>query len=103
VSTPSLFVADLENLTIEQVADFCGMKALPDNRVKEGPRVDYKKEFPSDLGKDIASFANTSGGLVLIGIEEDQGVPIRIDGIDLALTILKRGLQTLHTARLISH
>ena len=77
----SLFVADLENLTIEQVEDFCGMKALPDNRIKEGPRIDYKKEFPSDLGKTITSMANTSGGLVLIGIEEDQGVPIKIDGI----------------------
>lgn len=82
MNKPSLFVVSLENLTIEQIEDFCGMKALPDNRVKEGSRVDYKKEIPSDLGKDIASMANTSGGLVLIGIEEDQGVPIRINGID---------------------
>lgn len=81
MNTASLFVADLEKLTIDQVEDFCGMKAVPDNRVKEGPRVDYKKEFPSDLGKDIASLANTSGGVVLIGIEEEQGVPIKIDGI----------------------
>jgi predicted HTH transcriptional regulator len=82
VNKQSLFLDNLENLTIERIEDFCGMKALPDNRVKEGPRVDYKKEIPLDLGKDIASMANTSGGLVLIGIEEDQGVPIRISGID---------------------
>lgn len=43
MNKPSLFVVNLENLTIEQIEDFCGMKALPDNRVKEGPRVDYKK------------------------------------------------------------
>lgn len=83
MNTASLYVADLEKLTIEQVEDFCGMKTVPDNRVKEGPRIDYKKEFPPDLGKDIVSLANTSGGIILIGIDEDQGVPIKIDGINL--------------------
>lgn len=58
----SLFVADLDNLTIGQIEDFCGVNAQPDSRVKEGLRVDYKKELPNDLGKDIASMANTSGG-----------------------------------------
>ncbi|MGH7181702.1 MAG: AlbA family DNA-binding domain-containing protein [Nitrospiraceae bacterium] len=85
----SLFVTDLDKLTIEQVKDFCGMKTLPDTRVKEGLRIDYKREFPSDLGKSIASMANTSGGLVLIGIEEDQGVPITIEGIDLGADDIK--------------
>jgi len=83
VNESSLFSTDLEKLTIEQVEEFCGLKMTPDNRVKEGPRVDYKQEFPQDLGKLISAFANTSGGLILIGVREEQGVPIAIEGVEL--------------------
>ena len=79
----SLFLAELGTLTLNDIEDFCCINAPPDQRVKEGVRVDYKKDLPKDLGKTISAMANTSGGLIIIGVEEDQGVPTKVDGIPL--------------------
>jgi hypothetical protein len=38
----------------------------------EGARLDYKGvSFPKDLAKTIAAFANTLGGLIILGVEAD--------------------------------
>ncbi len=50
----------------------------------EGTELDYKKDFPDKgLAKIIASLANTRGGVIILGIEEDEktGLPIGADGI----------------------
>lgn len=50
----------------------------------EGIELDYKKVFPDKgLAKIIASFANTRGGVIILGIEEDKktGLPISANGI----------------------
>lgn len=61
---------------------------LKTNQVAERKYLDYKKELPgsSDSAKkeflaDVSSFANASGGYIFFGIEEDQGIPIAIDGL----------------------
>jgi hypothetical protein len=55
----------LESLTFEQLDDFLSTK-LP-----EGNRLDYKVDVPKDLPKIIAAFANTLGGLIVFGVEEE--------------------------------
>ena len=39
----------------------------------EGARLDYKGvSFPKDLGKTIAAFANSLGGLIILGVEANK-------------------------------
>ena len=47
------------------------LKAL---REGENERVEFKKRLPSDIGKEIVAFANTSGGIILIGIDDSGEV-----------------------------
>ncbi|MCX6706470.1 MAG: ATP-binding protein, partial [Candidatus Woesebacteria bacterium] len=50
---------------------------------KEGIQLDYKRDLPSNLPKHIVAFANTRGGIIIIGVEEDKktGVPVKWEGI----------------------
>src|SRR5262245_24077352 len=57
----------------------------------EGKTVDYKRdpygsrdEDKKELLKDVSSFANTQGGDILIGVDEDKGVPVGIPGVTVA-------------------
>lgn len=57
----------------------------------EGKLYDYKRDLigNSDSDKkeflsDVSSFANASGGHLIIGVEEEKGVPTRILGLDIA-------------------
>lgn len=61
------------------------------NAVSEGRTIDYKRELPgnSDGDKkeflaDVSSFANTSGGDLILGVDENAGVPIQITGFQSA-------------------
>jgi hypothetical protein len=54
----------------------------------EGKTVEYKRdpygtrdEDKKELLKDVSSFANTQGGDILIGVDEDKGVPTGIPGV----------------------
>jgi hypothetical protein len=66
----------------------------------EGMRLDYKVERPNDLAKLIAAFANTLGGLIVLGVDADKttnqpiwppqkGMPTK-PGIDEAITAIAR-------------
>jgi hypothetical protein len=61
--------------------------ALITNEVREGRSIDYKRELPgnSDGDKkeflaDVSSFANTSGGDLVLGMDEDHGLPTQLTG-----------------------
>lgn len=61
--------------------------ALITNEVHEGRTIDYKRELPgnSDSDKkeflaDVSSFANTSGGDLVLGMDEDRGLPSQLTG-----------------------
>lgn len=65
--------------------------ALISNGVAEGRTIDYKRELPgsSDSAKkeflaDASSFANTIGGDLVFGMDEDQGLPTRLSGLQVA-------------------
>ena len=65
--------------------------ALINNGVSEGRTIEYKWDLPgsSDGDKkeflaDVSSFANTSGGDLVIGMDEDKGLPIAIPRVQCA-------------------
>jgi hypothetical protein len=62
--------------------------ALIGNGVAEGRTIDYKRELPGnsdsekkDFLADVSSFANTSGGDLVYGMDEDRGLPTQIVGV----------------------
>lgn len=61
--------------------------ALVTNAVSEGRTIDYKRELPGngdgdkkEFLADVSSFANTSGGDLVFGVDEHQKLPNRIVG-----------------------
>jgi predicted HTH transcriptional regulator len=65
--------------------------ALISNAVSEGRTIDYKRELPgnSDGEKkeflaDVSSFANTSGGDLIFGMDEVEGLPTQLTGFQSA-------------------
>mgnify|MGYP003803067597 FL=1 len=61
---------------------------MMEDEVPESKVIDYKKRLPgpSDLEKreflrDVSSFANASGGHLVYGIAEENGVPVKICGL----------------------
>lgn len=54
------------DISWDDVDAFCQQKT------PEGSYLDYKEDFPAHLEKTISAMANTFGGLIFIGIEEDD-------------------------------
>jgi hypothetical protein len=75
------------------------LTALIENQVRESRTIDYKRELPGgsndakkDFLADVSSFANTSGGDLIYGVAEDQGLPTQVVGLlsgDLDAEILR--------------
>ena len=59
-------------ITVVHVRDFCA-------RFSEGLRVEYKRDFDANvrekLPKVISSFANSHGGVLIVGVNTINGVP----------------------------
>ncbi|MEA2003588.1 MAG: ATP-binding protein [archaeon] len=78
----SIFVKPRDKIEFEDVKAFC------DEQIEENRRVEYKKAFSSkdekkQIAKEISSFANTDGGIILVGVgEEDRKPKLPIEGID---------------------
>ena len=54
--------------------------------VREEKTIEYKREMPSDAVRFLAtvsSFANTAGGDILLGVEANDGVPVKLPGIEI--------------------
>ena len=78
-----MLTKSIDEITFEDVETFC--KEYP-----EGEQAEYKREITGSIPKIVSSFANTSGGIFIIGVEADktdnrvifpiQGIPKK-DGI----------------------
>ena len=57
----------------DNLKEFQDLVKLKDDNIKESQTLDYKKERTSnkEIAKDVSSFANESGGVIIYGIEED--------------------------------
>ena len=72
-----MFNLSKDKITFEVVKAFC-------SEWQEGVRVEYKQEIHKDIPKTVSSFANTQGGLLIIGVKEnepDNNEPYTIKGI----------------------
>ena len=59
-----MFTKSKDKITFADVEDFC--REFP-----EGVSVEYKREI-KNIPKIVSSFANTLGGIFIIGVEADQ-------------------------------
>ncbi|MBF0353824.1 MAG: ATP-binding protein [Alphaproteobacteria bacterium] len=64
------------------------LQALIDNEVHEGKAIDFKRDLPGSNDEarreflaDVSSFANSSGGDLLFGIDEACGIATAIPGV----------------------
>lgn len=53
--------------------------------VREGETVEFKREMSSSAVKTVIAFANTGGGTLYIGVD-DEGVPVGVDDVDAEMT-----------------
>lgn len=61
-----IYTAAIDQINWSDIVAFC------EERRTENSYLDYKKDFSTKLDKTIASMANTVGGLILIGVDEDE-------------------------------
>ena len=70
-----LYSRNIDNITWDDVVVFC------ERGIAENAYLDYKENFPNNLEKTVSAMANTFGGLIFIGVEEDKGnkpvVPVK--------------------------
>jgi len=64
------------------------LTALVSNSVEEGRQLEFKRELPGsadsdkrELCADVSSFANTAGGYLLFGVDEEKGAASAIPGL----------------------
>lgn len=79
-----LFTENLDYISFEDIEDFLAMKSPLEVRPTEGGLIDYKVDDSGDWVDVIAAFANTSGGLVFLGVQSDKNqnnAPAAIVGI----------------------
>jgi len=64
-------------VTIQDVKIFC------DKQVREGINLDYKRDLTSkSLLKTMAAFANTRGGFIIVGVDDEDDRPkLPVEGI----------------------
>ncbi len=78
----SMFVKPINEIEFEDVKIFCN------EQIEENRRLEYKKAFSSkdekkQIAKEISAFANTHGGVILVGVnEKDRKPKLPIEGID---------------------
>jgi len=72
-----LYTKAIEKITFQDVRDFCNQQ------YGESIHLDYKRDINSSMAKTIAAMANTWGGLIIIGVEEEDSKPkLPVIGID---------------------
>ena len=67
-----LYAAPIETITWQSVEDFLAQQ------IKEGAYLDYKIAWPDRLENTIAAMANTLGGVIVVGVaENNDGSPVQ--------------------------
>lgn len=77
-----LFTTSLEQVSEADVRLFLGLDRPEHQRPVEGAHLDFKSEVDDSISKAVAAFSNSTGGLLLVGVDEDQSRPIGMGGVD---------------------
>jgi len=73
-----IYTKKIEEITYKDIVDFCN------EQIRENISLDYKEAVDSSLAKTIAAMANTWGGLIIIGAEDNDSKPkLPLKGIEL--------------------
>lgn len=88
----NIFTAPEEEVTLDRVRAFLALDAEVELRPREGAQIDYKSKDPRDLAKLVVAFANTDGGIGFVGVEEGNGLPVRLAGRQRGRTELKTAI-----------
>jgi hypothetical protein len=85
----NVFSKPFNEVTFADVVAFCEQKH------PESTTLDYKRELPRDLAKHFATFSNTLGGVIIVGVEEDRrtGLPAKCEGVSNDGKLLERANQ----------
>jgi hypothetical protein len=84
-----MFGTPIENI------DYPALVTFLESGVREGLALEFKSDFPKMLGKSLAAFGNTYGGIILIGVDETKvgSAQLPIRGVDLKPGLRERVLQ----------
>lgn len=78
-----MFTKSFEQLILEDI-----QKLVYERKEREGQHLDYKEALEindagkRELAKDASAFANSDGGYLIIGVKEEDGLPVDILGIE---------------------
>jgi len=66
-----IYTSPIDSISWDDLQEFCKQGIV------ENTYLDYKADFPDDLARTIAAMANTSGGVILVGVAETlDGRPV---------------------------
>lgn len=72
-----LFTKEIEKITYQDILDFCNQQ------YRKNIHLDYKQNIDASLAKTITAMANTWGGLIVIGVEDEDSKPkLPLKGIE---------------------
>lgn len=70
--------------------DIHDLERLKNNKVPEGLTIEYKSQLPTNSDSDrkefladISSFANSNGGDLIYGINENERIPEKFEGVEI--------------------
>jgi Putative DNA-binding domain len=85
MTEPNRFGAELISLSgaklLAGIESFTSIQAPLQDRPREGYLLDFKVLWNDDALKTVAAFANTFGGMLLVGISDQGGQPDKIVGV----------------------
>jgi hypothetical protein len=91
----------ITNIDFESITEG-DLDQLKQDGVAEGITLDYKRDAyersddgKRELLKDVSSFVNTAGGHIVIGMDEAEGLPTGLPGLDLDLDAEMQRLENL--------
>lgn len=82
------------------------VKTILGSTLPESSSLDYKRDLPGSdranrkFAELVASFANSKGGTVVFGVEEQQGLPAQVPGLNANLDEEILGLQSTLASRI---
>ncbi len=95
----------LISMPLAQIAEK-HLQALIADEAREGRHIDYKRETyggnddaKAEFLADISSFANSGGGDIVLGMDEKDGLPVAIPGLDSSVDLDAETLRLEQTAR----